>query len=145
MNDSHATVVTKYNISCSICVVYYRNLLVLLILCLQLVPAMVICTKLTYPTINVFSVTSCTVLCYCCLIINYLLHWSRFAYSHFAYSCFAYFRRKSGVSPTCKKLYIWTSKWCQTTSWSRLVFENVFRLCQSDILCYNWLCLYQEL
>jgi len=27
----------------------------------------------------------------------------------------------------------------------RLVFENVYEPCQSDIQCYNWLCLYQEL
>ena len=28
----------------------------------------------------------------------------------FTYSRFAYFRPKSGVSPTCKQNYIWTSK-----------------------------------
>jgi len=27
----------------------------------------------------------------------------------------------------------------------RLVFENVFGPCRSDIQCYKWLCLYQEL
>ena len=35
----------------------------------------------------------------------------------FAYSCFAYFRPKSGVSRTCKKLYLGIkvmSKWCQS-------------------------------
>ena len=59
-----------------------------------------------------------------------LLHtnWYLFAYSRFAYSCFVYFRPKSSVSPTCKQNYIWTSKWCQTRSWSRLVLENVFEV-----------------
>ena len=61
---------------------------------------------------------------------NLLLHtnWYLFAYSRFTYSCFAYFRPKSVVSPTCKQNYIWTSKWRQTRSWSRLVLENVFEV-----------------
>ena len=76
---------------------------------------------------------------------------------------FAYFRPESGVSPTHKNIYIWASKWCQTTSWSRRMYLTHVIVTSSlvlrplaysggrglgtrlsDILCYNWLCLYQE-
>ena len=64
-------------------------------------------------------------------------NWSLFAYSHFAYSHFAYFRPKSGVSPTHKKYIFGHKVMSNNILKHRLVFENVFGPCQSDILCYN--------
>ena len=67
------------------------------------------------------------------------LNWSLFAYSHFAYSRFANFRQKSGVSPTHKKLYLGIKVMSNCILKYRLVFENVFGPCHSEILCYNWM------